>query len=98
MIDNKINVYQTTADGQRFNFKQISFTNFNETNGKFTSNVEATLTIDLNKTRQKIAGFGGAFTDAACQNLMKLNEDVRQQIIDDYFDQKNGLEYVLGKF
>lgn len=93
VVDYRVNVYQSTADGLRFAFDQIEF---NAPLTNWFGNVKASLTLDLNKTRQTIDGFGGAFTDAACGNLMKLPENVRQQIVDDYFDKEIGLEYVLG--
>ena len=46
---------------------------------------------------KKIDGFGGAFTDATGENLMGLPENVRQNIVDDYFDPETGLEYTLGR-
>ena len=112
VVDFKINVYQSSKDGQRFEFAQIDFNSLANAN---LGNVEAYVKIDLNQTNQvnfdfksmirfnffffyfkKIDGFGGSFTDAAGENLMKLSENVRQSIIDDYFDKDNGLEYTLG--
>jgi len=93
VVANKVNVYESTKDGVRFVFKQIDF----DVPLSDLTGAKASLTLDLNKTRQKIDGFGGAFTDSACENLIKLPAKIRQQIVDDYFDKKNGLEYNLGR-
>lgn len=44
---------------------------------------------------QQIQGFGGAFTDAAAQTLLKLPAAKQEQLLHAYFDPVNGLGYTL---
>ena len=46
-------------------------------------------------TYQEIEGFGGAFTEAAAYTLSRISPDLRQEVIDAYFDPVNGLKYSL---
>ena len=52
--------------------------------------------LDPNTTYQTWLGFGGAFTEAACYNLLKLDLDKRIEAINDYFSE-NGLNYNLAR-
>ena len=52
--------------------------------------------LDPNTTYQAWLGFGGAFTEAACYNLLKLDLDKRIDAINDYFSE-NGLNYNLAR-
>jgi glucosylceramidase len=49
------------------------------------------------KVFQTIAGFGGAFTDAAAYTLSRVPDDVRSEAIRAYFDPRYGLAYSLGR-
>ncbi len=44
---------------------------------------------------QEIEGFGGAFTEAAAYTLSRISPDLRQAVIDAYFDPTTGLGYSL---
>lgn len=57
----------------------------------------ANVKVDASKTYQKILGFGGAFTEATAYTLAQVSEDKRQEVIDKYFDQENGLGYTIGR-
>ena len=46
---------------------------------------------------QQIRGFGGAFTEASCHTLARLPRRVRERVIEDYFDPRNGHGYVMGR-
>lgn len=94
LADFKVNVYESTKDGARFAFKQIEF---DFPIPAAFGNLKAEVNINVNNKRQEIQGFGGAFTDSATENLMKLDQKLRQKIIDDYFDKANGLGYTLGR-
>ena len=54
-----------------------------------------TITIDETKTYQSITGFGGSFTEATAYTLSKLSPDKRAEVINAYFDPKDGNGYTL---
>lgn len=45
---------------------------------------------------QTVLGFGGAFTDAAGINLLRLSEPAQERLIEAYFGEE-GLQYSLGR-
>lgn len=53
--------------------------------------------LNKNKKYQKMIGFGGAFTESACYNLYRVNEQVRQKAIELYFDPEKGIGYTIGR-
>ncbi len=55
------------------------------------------IVIDEFVTYQEMIGFGGAFTESAAYNLGRVNKEVREQAIKDYFDKEEGLGYTLGR-
>ncbi|CAM9603532.1 unnamed protein product, partial [Discosporangium mesarthrocarpum] len=55
-----------------------------------------TVVVDTHRKKQKILGFGGAFTDAATINLYKLPPFVRAKVMDAYFG-PSGIEYTMGR-
>uniref|UniRef100_A0AAN0LP79 Glucosylceramidase n=1 Tax=Polyphagotarsonemus latus TaxID=1204166 RepID=A0AAN0LP79_9ACAR len=91
LTDGFINIYESTESGLRFSFRQTPFNDISLTDVQ-----EIKIKLNLTDTKQKIVGFGGSFTDAACENLQKTNKEIRDQIIIDYFSE-NGLEYNLGR-
>lgn len=60
-------------------------------NDKIENNV---LNIYPSIKYQSILGFGGALTDSSCYVLNNLNDDIKNQIINEYFD-NNGLNYEI---
>jgi len=46
---------------------------------------------------QEMIGFGGAFTESACYNLYRVNEDVRRKALELYFDPEKGIGYNIGR-
>jgi glucosylceramidase len=56
---------------------------------------EPTMILDRTRTFQTIAGFGGAFTDAAAETLFKLSPERQQEILTAYFDPEQGIGYTL---
>ncbi|KAL0818119.1 hypothetical protein ABMA28_008645 [Loxostege sticticalis] len=53
-----------------------------------------TLKLNVNEQYQTIEGFGGAITDAAAINWLRLaNETLRQNLIESYFNPDTGLGY-----
>ncbi len=60
------------------------------------TNSSPILFFNKEKTYQKIIGFGGAFTDAACSIFNILNEKQKKDVINAYFSSE-GLNYNLGR-
>jgi len=55
------------------------------------------LELDNTKKYQEILGFGGAFTEAAAHTLAQISPELRQEVIESYFNQDTGLGYSLGR-
>lgn len=55
-----------------------------------------TLTYHFNVTYQRIHGFGGAFTEAACYTIKQLPQDLQEEILEAYYG-ANGLRYNIGR-
>lgn len=55
------------------------------------------LKIDSFIKYQEILGFGGAFTESACYNLFRVNEEVRNKALELYFDPEKGIGYTMGR-
>lgn len=53
--------------------------------------------IDPTKTFQTIIGIGGALTDASAETFAQLPKDKQQEILQQYFDPKNGIGYTLAR-
>ncbi|MDD3478141.1 MAG: glycoside hydrolase family 30 protein, partial [Candidatus Izemoplasmatales bacterium] len=70
-----------------------------ETDSILVQNKKATATLSLNPKQryQTIFGFGGAFTESACYNLYRVNEEVREKALELYFDPEKGLGYTIGR-
>merc|ERR1719253_429008 len=54
------------------------------------------LSLDLSKMRQKILGFGGAFTDAVAYNYQGLSQATKKHVIEQYFGPE-GIGYTMGR-
>lgn len=61
------------------------------------SKKQPTITIDKQKTYQEMIGFGGAFTESAAYNLIRINKEKREEAIKAYFDKTEGLGYTIGR-
>ena len=57
---------------------------------------QSMVVIDETATLQKIAGFGGAFTQSAAQIFAEASADMRSKLLDMYFGE-NGHRYTLGR-
>ena len=55
-----------------------------------------TITINTTSKFQEFIGFGGAFTESAGYALSTINNDIYNNILDDYFS-KEGLNYNFGR-
>eukprot|EP00457_Paulinella_chromatophora_P002029 gb/GEZN01002033.1/.p1 GENE.gb/GEZN01002033.1/~~gb/GEZN01002033.1/.p1 ORF type:complete len:717 (+),score=87.05 gb/GEZN01002033.1/:22-2172(+) len=67
-----------------------------QSNPAASSNRPIRISIDKNRKRQTIHGFGGAFTEASAINFYKLPPQQREQILELYFGEK-GLGYTVGR-
>ncbi len=56
-----------------------------------------TLNLNANIKYQEIIGFGGAFTESACYNLYRVNEETRKLALELYFDPEKGIGYNIGR-
>lgn len=54
------------------------------------------IVVNINKRRQQVAGYGGAFTDSATLMLASLPAETRARAYSDYFGAK-GLDYNMGR-
>src|SRR5690554_2460880 len=75
-------------DQERFNEIKVK-----ETLPKLTVNIN----INPELKKQKIIGFGGAFTEASAYNLLRINKEERLKAIKAYFDPVDGLGYSIGR-
>jgi glucosylceramidase len=82
---NRYKSIQTSASGEMLK-EQIASTDSEHTKDTFL--------IDLNKTKQEVTGFGGAFTESSAQLIFGLSEDKRAEVIQQYFGD-NGAQYSL---
>ena len=55
------------------------------------------IVVDPKDLKQKIIGFGGAFTEASAYNLSRIDTKKREKAIEAYFDPVNGLGYSIGR-
>jgi glucosylceramidase len=64
---------------------------------EFTKGNKADLLVDESVTYQEMIGFGGAFTESAAYNLIRINKEQRMNAIKAYFDPEEGLGYTIGR-
>lgn len=87
MKDNLVvEVYETSAEGNKL-------TKLEDFEG---SNDKSSITLNPDKTFQKITGFGGAFTESSAYLLNQLSSENRQKILEAYFS-KDGANYSLTR-
>lgn len=65
-------------------------------NGTTTELDILTIRLYPERIRQKVIGFGGAFTDAASYQLQTMTKKMRKYALEDYFG-LDGLRYTLGR-
>lgn len=58
---------------------------------------EHIVSLNPDQTFQQWMGFGGAFTEAAAYSLAKISPQLREEVLDAYFDKDVGLGYTLGR-
>ena len=85
--EKQISIYQTTRQGERL--KQIEPTAKNKS-------ADYTLTLDTEKTYQKLIGIGGSFTESSAQVLSELSAFKREIVMRRYFS-PSGAHYSLTR-
>ena len=84
--EKSITVYETSKSGH-----QLTVVN------PFVNTKDAaSIIVDLNREKQTITGFGGAFTEASASLLNQLGEENRTKILNAYFT-KDGANYSLTR-
>ena len=84
--EKSITVYETSKSGH-----QLTVVN------PFVNTKDAaSIIVDLNREKQTITGFGGAFTEASASLLNQLGEENRTKILNAYFA-KEGANYSLTR-
>jgi glucosylceramidase len=53
--------------------------------------------VDPRRTFQTIVGIGGALTDASAETFAKLPQPKQQELLNAYFDARNGIGYTLAR-
>lgn len=93
-----VDVYETNRDGLRFQRSSIRLIPSDKTSKTWMHNGlhHVQITIKPEIKYQKLIGFGGAFTDAACVNIMSLSTRMADSVIRDYFG-TDGLEFNMAK-
>ncbi len=59
--------------------------------------VDASITVDVQSSFQEILGIGAALTDASAETFYKLSEKNQKAFMEAYFDQENGIGYSLAR-
>ncbi len=80
-------IYTARDTGERFFEKGLSH----------SRQEKVLLRIYPEETRQKILGFGGAFTDTAAMALFHMNKDMQESALNAYFNSETGLSYNMGR-
>lgn len=80
-------IYTARDTGERFSEKGLSH----------SRQEKVLLKVYPEETRQKILGFGGAFTDTAAMALFHMNKDMQESAINAYFNPETGLSYNMGR-
>ena len=93
---------QTRGSGQLAELGPISWGGVKESRegdseGGQGSGIALTVELDPASARQKIFGFGGAFTEAAGYVFAQLSVEGREKVLALYFDEEAGIGYTTGR-
>ncbi len=58
---------------------------------------DTTIQLNKEKTFQNIIGFGGAFTEAAAYTLSQVTTNLREEVLQSYYNKSEGLNYTIGR-
>jgi len=90
----KVVVY-TTAEGTDYKITPTDTLSFTRMGQPFETQV--CVFVDPSKTFQQVLGFGGALTDASAEIFYKLPDDAKKELLQAYYDTKNGLGYNIAR-
>jgi hypothetical protein len=65
--------------------------------GEDEAELGLTVELDITSRRQKIFGFGGAFTEAAGYTFAQLSAEGKEKVLSLYFDPDDGIGYTTGR-
>jgi len=88
----KLMVY-TTSDSGNLRISHTGTYTFKEKGQP--SEREIAVFVDPTKTFQRFIGIGGAITDASAETYYKLPREKQQELINAYFDKREGLGYTI---
>lgn len=94
MEGREVTVY-TTADNSNYRLSATDTLAFKHMGQPLETQV--CVFVDPARTFQTILGIGGALTDAAAETFAKLPKPKQQEILNAYFDAKNGIGYTLAR-
>ena len=90
-VSENTSIYLTSKDSncrlEKINERDLAI----ESNPKFQS-----IKLDKDNLKQRILGFGGAFTEASASIYAQLSKSKKSEIIESYFG-KNGNQYNMGR-
>ncbi|KAJ6224378.1 hypothetical protein RDWZM_002923 [Blomia tropicalis] len=84
--------YVTSIGGDRLTRTDLHFEKVEHQH----ESINVTVTINSEIKYHKIVGFGGAFTDAAGFNIVKLPKSMQTRLIEDYYG-SDGIEYRIAR-
>ncbi len=88
-------IVHTTAKNTNYRLTKTATLQFKEFGQPLETQV--CVFVDPSKTFQTIVGIGGAITDAAAETFAKLSSDKQQELMNAYYDDKNGIGYTLAR-
>jgi len=95
---NKDEVVQITSSRENNRLKMVKHKSLNTDEHYYEeSHVNGTIFVDTETKYQRILGFGTTLTDASCKNIDDLPGEIRQKLIEDYFNPRTGIGLNLIK-
>lgn len=88
-----LEIYETSKDTAR----RLAKINPEERRNSNFHGYSGTVVIDKNKEFQTFKGFGGALTESAGYVLSRLPAKVRNEIIESYYNEKDGIGYTFAR-
>lgn len=89
-------VITSSISGKRFSVSNLDIDSSNEILIAEEASKSVKINVDIYKKHQTIMGWGGAFTDATCYNIAKVNSRLGDKLIASYYGPK-GLRYNFGR-
>jgi glucosylceramidase len=90
----QVSVY-TTAQNTTLRLAKVTTLHFQHVNQPLEK--EVSIFLDPTKTYQSILGIGGALTDAAAETFAKLPKESQRELLNAYYNSKDGIGYTLAR-